>query len=240
MQSHVVPKSIRNHLFGEFRPNGRKFSFEYAGRTDLPNQDFPKPELMCTTCDNGLGGTIEKDIPKLLMPKNLNDWEQWKRLGLRQVPFGSFNFYDYSDSTDFAQIERIAALTAWRAMHAMAKDGNAFVAALVASPEGVNLDQAMIAYFENKVPSSGAVLPAPSLWWLSPSQVVNVTGEDDRLPISWAALGTAGDVTLAVLFGVWLVTWKLPGAISPTDQLVLYWFEEMKMKHRKLFADRKH
>ncbi len=53
------------------------------------------------------------------------------------------------------------------------------------------------------------------------------------------ALGAPGDVTLAVLFGFWLVTWNLRGATSPIDQLVYHWFNQMKKEHRQLVAGRK-
>ncbi|MDQ0083352.1 hypothetical protein J2W35_003716 [Variovorax boronicumulans] len=242
MKSHVVPKSIRNRLFGEHRSKGTRFAFEYAGRKDLPKQDFPKPELMCASCDNGLGGMLEKDIPKLLMPKDLGSWEQWVRLGLKPASLGVYHLFDYRGSAAFTQIERVAALTAWRAMHAMARDGSAILDGLLTSPAGMDLDRAMIAYIENGTPLGGVALSKPSLWWLSAQQIIDVTGEDDRLPISWGALGTLGtpgDVTLAVLFGFWLVTWNLPGAASPTDQLVYHWFNQMKEEHRQLVAGRK-
>jgi hypothetical protein len=242
MKSHVVPKSIRNRLFGEHRSKGTRFAFEYAGRKDLPKQDFPKPELMCASCDNGLGGMLEKDIPKLLMPKDLGSWEQWVRLGLKPASLGVYHLFDYRGSAAFTQIERVAALTAWRAMHAMARDGSAILDGLLTSSAGMDLDRAMIAYIENGTPLGGVALSKPSLWWLSAQQIIDVTGEDDRLPISWGALGTLGtpgDVTLAVLFGFWLVTWNLPGAASPTDQLVYHWFNQMKEEHRHLVAGRK-
>lgn len=239
MKSHVVPRSIRKCLYGEPRRGGTAFAFEYAGRKDLPRQDFPKPALMCIECDNGFGGTVEKNIPRLLLPSDVGSWEQWVRLGLEPASLGGYRFFDYSGSSHFDQIERFAALTAWRAMHAMARDGSAVIGELVASAAGMSLDEAMLAYIEGKPPLPDVVLSKPSLFWLSRKQIAEVTGEDDRLPISWAALGAPGNVALAVLFGCWLVTWRLPGATLPVDQLLTHWFKQMREEHRQLVAQRR-
>ncbi len=60
--SHVVPNSIRKRMYGEKRENGKTFAFSYIGRPEPPNQDFPKPKLMCRTCDNKFGSGLEKTL----------------------------------------------------------------------------------------------------------------------------------------------------------------------------------
>lgn len=61
-KSNIVQNFRRKRLTGDIDSTGaKKFKFRWIGRKDLPNQDLPKPKLMCEACDSELGEKAEKN-----------------------------------------------------------------------------------------------------------------------------------------------------------------------------------
>jgi hypothetical protein len=215
VNSHVVSNFIRKRLMGETKSDGsRKFSFRWVGRKDLPKQDLPKPRLMCKTCDNNLGKEVEDGIAELLMPDDVEAFDAWGDLPIRAHEIhGVFDdpltlgVYDYPLSTQF-MIEKFALSVAWRALHALAKDGEQHSCALLNSTRGANIDESVRHHL-----FSGACLQNTYdafIYYWSPSTVNFITNNSGDMPFAWAELGDEGEfLGVTVMFAYWVIVWPL-------------------------------
>ncbi|WP_199153805.1 hypothetical protein [Chromobacterium sp. ASV23] len=220
--SHVVPNSIRKRLYGEKKNASKKFSFSYVGRPDLPTQDFPKPKLMCRECDSKFGSDLEKTLPQLLMPADVDSPESWNELGL--IPLDHGPFKDYPPKVK-PLLKRNAALIAWKVMHAVARDGKApDLSKFLHSPDGQALDREMLSFITQPDWKPSTIsLKEPVLWKIEPKTAAALTREEDELPISWTVNYEPQQPKTAIIFavfGFWIVGWQLPeSTLSLHDQL---------------------
>jgi hypothetical protein len=227
--SHVVPNSIRKRIYGEKTEKGKKFSFSYIGRPDLPVQDFPKPNLMCTDCDSKFGSDLEKNLPTILMPADVDNPESWDKLNLINLEHGPFK--DYPPQVR-PLLKRNAALIAWKVLHAVVRDGNApDLSHYLGTPAGQALDRAML----NFITEQGGPLPTilfkePVFWKIEPQTAAAITGKDDALPISWAVIYESGKPENAIIlavFGLWVVAWQLPESTLSLNQSLANWLDDL-------------
>lgn len=223
--SHVVPNSIRKRMFGEQRKNGKKFAFFYIGRPKLPDQDFPKPKLMCRTCDSEFGSGLEKNLPELLMPADVDDQNSWNKLGL--IDLYNSPFKDYPPAVQ-PLLQRNAALIAWKVLHAVARDGQTpDLSNFLKTPDGKALDHAMLHFIiQQALPRATISLKAPVLWKIEPKTAAVITGKDDELPISWAVIYESGKpeaASIVAVFGLWIVGWQLPNSALPLHVVLAKW-----------------
>ncbi|RDX38960.1 hypothetical protein DZA52_01610 [Vibrio campbellii] len=131
-KSHVISNFFRKRMTGFYDDKGsKKFKFTWVGRRDLPKQDLPKSNLMCATCDGDLGSLVERDIPKLLMPADLERWDEWNKLPIESRAIDEVfdtplwvGVYIYPQEHQ-SLLDRFAMSTAWRALHDMSSEGRA-------------------------------------------------------------------------------------------------------------------
>lgn len=232
-KSHVIPNSIRKRMFGEEFEQGKKFSFKYIGRKELPTQDFPKPHLMCVPCDNKFGADIERDLPSLLMPVKVDDPNEWEKLGLIQLDHGPFKAYP----TRFQPIlEKNAALISWKVMHEVAINEKPDLLDFLKSPDGQKLDFAMLDFIDKgSLKSSDVQLKNPVFWKIEPKTAAAITGKCDELPVSWRVLydhGKPETASIFAVFGLWVVGWQLPQSVIPLEVSLALCLQHI-MEHRE-------
>jgi hypothetical protein len=213
--SHVISNFVRKRLAGIIREDGSKqYFFRWISQPKLPKQDLPKPALMCRECDSALGALVENEIAVLIMPSDVNVYAEWAKLPLSSVPIkGVFDsdfflgVYNYQPERQW-RIEKFALLTAWRALHAMHKDGLPLSTEFLESPRGGQINQHVLDHlFRNKKIEFGA---RAAFYYWSPYSVSVITGKDDEMPFAWTELGVAGEfLGVAVMFGYWVVVWPL-------------------------------
>lgn len=223
--SHVVPNSIRKRMYGEKRENGKRFAFSYIGRPELPGQDFPKPKLMCRACDSKFGSDLEKTLPELLMPADVDDPKSWDELGLIDLDHGPFK--DYPPAVQ-PLLKRNAALIAWKVLHAVARDGKTpDLSNFLQTTAGEALDHAMLHFIiQQALPLPTILLKEPVLWKIEPKTAAAITGKNDDLPISWAVnyeLGNPEPASISAVFGLWIVGWQLPESTLPLPVALAQW-----------------
>lgn len=215
VNSHVVPNFIRKRLTGEKKSDGsRSFSFRWVGRKDLSKQDLPKPRLMCKGCDNNLGAEVEDGIAELLMPDNVDSLEAWNDLpifpheihGVFDTPL-TLGVYDHPLNKQF-MIEKFALSVAWRALHALAKDGEQHCGALLSSERGLSIDKSVRQHLFGGASLQNAY--APFIYYWPPRTVNFITNNSGDMPFAWAELGDEGEfLGVGVMFAYWVIVWPL-------------------------------
>lgn len=223
--SHVVPNSIRKRMYGEKKDKSKKFAFSYIGRPELPAQDFPKPKLMCRECDSKFGSDLEKTLPDLLMPADVDNPKSWDELGLIALNHGPFK--DYPPEVQ-PLLKRNAALIAWKVLHAVARDGKTpDLSSFLHSPAGQALDRAMLSFIiQQDLTPPRISLQEPVLWKIEPTTAAAITGKDDELPISWTVSYESGKpekASIFAVFGLWIVGWQLPESTLPLHAALANW-----------------
>ena len=223
--SHVVPNSIRKRIYGEMTEKGKKFSFIYLNRSDLSNQDFPKPHLMCTDCDNKFGSDLEKDLPAILMPANVNDPKDWDKLNLNKLNHGPFKEYSLEAQP---LLKRNAALIAWKVMYAVVRDGKApELSHYLDTPAGKTLDRAILNFITGQEdPQHTISLREPVFWKIEPQTAAAITGKNDALSISYAVIyedGKPENAIILAVFGLWVVAWELPESTLSRNEILANW-----------------
>lgn len=169
---------------------------------------------MCKKCDNTLGATVERSTAALLMPEKVDLFDEWRQLPiLEHQIYGVFDeplplgVYDYPLPQQFL-IKKFALSTAWRALHALAKDGEKLSKAFLSSARGGSVNQSVIrhlfgdAILENRLDAS--------LYYWPPQTVRFITGKDDEMPFAWVELGDQNEfLGVAVMFAYWVIVWPL-------------------------------
>lgn len=221
-RSHVIPNFIRKRLTGEVRTDGsKKYSFKWVDRKYLPKQDLPKPNLMCEKCDNDLGARVENGIATLLMPNCVDVHEEWKKLPIFPHEINNvftepltLGVYDYP-LNELWKLEKFALSVAWRALHDISKNGEAFSSAFLGSARGSNINKTVVRHlFHNDdLPNPYYTLQTTydaSIYYWSPSTVASITNKVDEMPFAWTEL-TEDDEFLgvAVMFAYWIIVWPL-------------------------------
>ncbi|MFD2642660.1 hypothetical protein [Pseudomonas japonica] len=213
--SHVIPNFIRKRLTGEVSESGqKKFQFRWVGRKDLPKQDLPKPNLMCIECDSLLGSNIERHVPSLLMPSNVDEMSSWRTLPITPVEIhGVFETefylgrYDY-DEPKSRVLEKFVISVAWRALHALKLDGEKYASEFLSSPHGSSINKQVCEHLFHGVDSD--FVHTPFLYYWPPKSASLVSTKNDEMPFAWASLHDDGEfLGVAVIFAYWVVVWPL-------------------------------
>lgn len=222
--SHVISKFIRNKITGIDTGKGKKYEFQWCGLKGLPRQDLPKPKLLCKTCDNMFGGTIECAAAELLLPHgDASRLEVWKQLSLRtrRMPFDveglPFDVVEYQALSDVAAntLRKFSVLTAWRALHAMRSQGAKDATDYLASSDGQRAHDETIQFLEDDFPGADLLFPYYSeLYFLGPVRAACISGSNDEVPFAWTFIGDSSQAGVAVLLGFWIIIWSL---IPETD-----------------------
>ena len=213
--SHVIPNFIKKRLTGDTtNKRNTKYKFQWINQPELPKQDLPKPQLMCKSCDNKLGSIVEGKVPLLLMPQLMDSLEEWEKLpieikALNNIFEDSFyvGVYNYPE-LEMELLKRFSISIAWRALHAMSKEGRRLSGAFLNSKRGLEINNKTIDYIFNNI--SRGTVPLASLYYLGPNTARNISGYDDQMPFAWAELGEGDEILgVGVLFGYWIVLWPL-------------------------------
>ena len=213
-KSHVIPNFFRKRMTGVNDDGTVKFAFTWINRKDLPNQDLPKPNLMCSVCDSRLGATVERNIPSLLMPSDVNKWSEWKKLPIRSHHLMDiFNtplwvgIYDYP-LMEQNLLERFALSVAWRALHDISREGRSLSSSFLSSQRGQLCNKLAREYiFDSKL---GADIQPASLYFLGPKSAKIMSGNENEMPFAWAELGESGEIFgVGVVIGFWIILWPL-------------------------------
>ncbi|MCL4745775.1 MAG: hypothetical protein KJZ83_10190 [Burkholderiaceae bacterium] len=220
-RSHVISKFIRNGITGIADNSGKnKYKFTWIGRKDLPNQDLPKPSLLCQYHDSKFGEMIESPAARILLPSNtqfhkLNEvpkgWVK-KVLSINSESLRSITVAEYHTS-DFSAddaIRKFAVLTAWRALHAMNMEKNPAVVAFLQSPAGQQVQQDTKNFLDLEKSTFNHTYPYfGSIYLTGPLHASFITRSEDEVPFAWAYLEGHGQVGIVVLLGFWVVIWPL-------------------------------
>lgn len=219
VDSHVISKFIRMAITGVKTSNGKKFDFQWCGRRGLPRQDLPKPKLLCSTCDNRFGQTIEGPASKILLPNgDMGSQNVWESLPYSKttMPFQiagkDFKVGEYQidrDDHDCA-LRKFSVLTAWRALHAMGVSGDIDAVNFLASVNGKKVQDETVSFL-NKV-GSETYLHFPYhalLYFLGPNHAATITGKKDEVPFAWTFLQSDNQSGIAVILGFWVIVWPL-------------------------------
>lgn len=216
IDSHIISKFVRNRLTGIENGASKRFEFRWSnGRR--PTQDLQKRKLMCSTCDNEAGSVIETLASRLLIPADPTSPTSWERLPFRVedlIEIGSKPVrgavYAYDTPKENDCIAAFALLTAWRALHAMALDGEAAVINFLNSPQGAAIDHQTASYFHS-VHTTKRVgtppSPAAHLYFLGPKSAAIISGKNDDMPFAWGFLDDDGPLGIGVVFGYWIILW---------------------------------
>jgi len=131
-------------------------------------------------CDNAFGADIERVVPALLMPNDVNNLDEWNQLpivpkqidGVFDTPL-NVGIYNY-DEKDKSLIARFATLTAWRALHAMDKEQYPLSVKFLESDHGRKIDAATRSYLTSSrlVGSDSSKFTTAELYYLGPNQSV--------------------------------------------------------------------
>jgi len=237
-RGHIISNFIRKRVTGIETRSGKRFEFHWSGQKG-PTQDLQKRLLMCKACDNGAGSAIEERSATLLMPPDPSNPDQWDEMPLVPVELLEFAgepfklaYYDYESSADQDYLDAFALLTAWRAVHALALDGQPAASKFLNSPKGKAVDIEVADYL-HEVHTSNQIAPQPvptaALYWQGPRMAVILSGKDDEMPFAWAVLEDQEPLGVAVLFGFWVILWPF---FDESDEPEKY--ETLK---RKCFID---
>lgn len=225
IKSHVISNFVRKKLTGEVINKNTAYRFNWLNRPDLPQQDLPKPLLMCAECDSAFGESIERDAATVLIPETKNGdenyWKVWELLNIHSekmedVLNDSFylGVYKYPDQT-LSLLREFATLTAWRALHAIARDDEQSKSReFIESQNGVEFDNLVIKYLtsskESKEEAAKQVSTA-SLYYWGPNNAILLTSKNDELPFAFAELSDCDGVLLGigVVFAFWIVLWPV-------------------------------
>ncbi|TDM54404.1 hypothetical protein [Aliivibrio fischeri] len=214
-KSHVISNLFRKRMTGFQDHNGsRKFEFKWVGRKDLPKQDLPKPNLMCTKCDSNLGSLVERYVSNLMMPKDIEDWQEWKKLPIKPTPLDEVfdttlwvGTYDYPEKNKTI-LDRFALSTAWRALHDMEKEGRALSTNFLNSERGVKVNKLARDYIFKGVKAED--LRDASLYFMGPNSAKIMSGQETEMPFAWAELGEDNELLgIGVILGYWIILWPL-------------------------------
>lgn len=221
IESHVISTFIRKAITGIQTKNGKKYSFKWYGRRDLPRQNLPKPKLLCSSCDNEFGHTIESPASRLLLPAgDLSTREAWdsllKKVRVTKMPFeiGGISLkvgeYQLVEEKDDYALNRFSVLTAWRALHAMSTEGHAGVVSFLASPDGQQIQKQTVDFLKKNESSNFLFFPyLASLYLLGPISAAAITGENDEVPFAWSFIQSHQQSCVAVILGFWVIVWPL-------------------------------
>ncbi|OYU32366.1 MAG: hypothetical protein CFE39_03820 [Comamonadaceae bacterium PBBC2] len=200
---------------------------------------------MCKGCDSNLGGTVEKNIPRLIIPKSMNA-ESWDKLPIYNSLVGTFDgeevsfpAYDYGEP-EATEVDRFVVLVAWRALHAEAispKDSTMLVA-FMESPSWIRLDQSARKFIAGGALRDCGGVARPDLWRLDPEMVAGISKDSEELPISWGVIGESKVEAVMVLFGFWLVFWRVnfDEPLSDKTRIVLAWLGFLRKHYAKMNA----
>lgn len=225
--SHVISKFIRNKITGidTGRGRGKTYEFQWCGLKGLPRQDLPKPKLLCKTCDNKFGGTIERAAAELLLPHDdASRLEVEKQLSFRtrRMPFDveglPFHVVEYQALSDDAAntLRKFSVLTGWRALHAMSSQGAKDAAEYLASTDGQRAHNETVHFLEDDFPGADLLFPYYSeLYFLGPVRAACISGSIDEVPFAWTLIGEGSQLGVAVLLGFWVVIWSLVPETDP-------------------------
>ena len=217
-KSHVISKFLRNKLTGIQQGGNKKFDFQWCGAKGLPNQDLPKPYLMCARCDNDFGGTIEGPASEIMMPfRDPSDIQNWLRLPIRvrSMPFNidgePFRVAEHViDEYGDRILRKFSVLTAWRAMHAMRVKGDSDAVDFLNSEDGQKLNQATIQFLKSSDLNADMMFPYYSeLYFLGPISAAALSGSYDEVPFAWTFLGDGKRRGIGVLLAYWVIVWRL-------------------------------
>lgn len=220
VESHVISNFIRMKLTGIVGQNStKKFRFRMLGHKIYLTQDLPKPQLLCKECDNGFGTHIERMASRVMLPNgDISSPQAWNTLPLnmRSLPFeiaglplivGSYQLRDFEDD---CALQKFAVLTAWRALHAMARDGNEEVREFLESDGGRRVNSTTIQFLKQANSNDYFIYPyLPTLHFLGPTSAANISGVDDEVPFAWAFLKSDKQNCMAVMLGYWVIIWPL-------------------------------
>ncbi len=225
VDSHVISNFVRMAITGVGTKKAKKFSFQWCGRRDLPRQDLPKPKLMCDDCDNDFGGTIENPASRILLPAgDLSNISTWNSLACKtrtvSLPFGKNSMqvleYQIDDPEKDCILRKFSVLTAWRALHAMAIDGQEDVARFMKSEDGSRINRDALEFLVGARQENYIFFPnLASLYFLGPVSASVISGSDDEVPFAWTFIETETDFAVAVIMGFWVVIWPLLPDLDP-------------------------
>lgn len=253
VDSHVISKFVRMAITGIGAKKAKKFSFQWCGRRDLPRQDLPKPKLMCDDCDNGFGGTIENPASRILLPAgDLGNVSTWNKLACKTrtvtLPLGKNSMqvweYQIDDPDRDCVLRKFSVLTAWRALHAMAADGQEDVARFMRSEDGPRIKRDAVEFLMRATQENYLVFPYPaSLYFLGPASAAVISGSDDEVPFAWTFIETETDFAVAVIMGFWVIIWPLLPDLDPrrnsSDLLNAVFIDWHTQVHRQMVESRK-
>lgn len=221
VDGHIISKFIRNRVTGidavvGKRVVGKRYKFRWQGEKK-PTQDLQKRALMCAKCDNGVGAAIERRAASLLMPIDPSSPAQWEKMPLVSdqlltlcgAPF-RLAYYDYESCLDQDCLDAFALLTVWRALHALALDGNAPATKYLNSPKGKAKsneigDFLLDAHTTNEI--GLPPLPTAVLYYQGPRTTMFLSAKNDEMPFAWSVLEGEEPLGVAVLFGFWVILW---------------------------------
>jgi len=214
-KSHVISNFIRKRITGLVdEKGGKKFRFTWVNRIDLPNQDLPKPNLMCKECDSELGSKVERKITNLLMPSDVDKWHEWEKLPIKSTPiFEVFDtplmvgLYSYPIEQQ-GLLDRFSMSTAWRALHDMSREGRNLSSQFLRSERGQLFDRLAKEHIFDGKPRGE--LRLASLYFLGPRSAAIISGQEDEVPFAWAELGDEDEILgVGVILGFWVILWPL-------------------------------
>lgn len=219
VESHIISNFIRMAITGIGTKKARKFSFQWYGRRDLPRQDLPKPKLLCSKYDSDFGGTIENRASTVLLPAgDLGNITAWNNLACEtrtlSLPLGknSLRVWEYQiDEPDRdCVLRKFSVLTAWRALHAMATDGEENVLNFMRSEDGARIQRDAVEFLTTADQESYMFFPyLASLYFLGPASAAAISGSDDEVPFAWTFIETEKNFAVAVIMGFWVIIWPL-------------------------------
>jgi hypothetical protein len=226
VHSHVISNFIRKAITAIQTPGSEKFHFRWHGQS-IPTQDLPKPKLMCNSCDEGFGNTIETPAAKLLLPNSelpslTTVPDSRSTIQLREFPFeiGDQSFkageYQFIRDEDDCVMCKFSVLTAWRALHAMAREGNEGTLKFLATEDGKKVCNETLEFLKTTGPKSYLFFPylAP-LYLLGPNSAAAVTGANDEVPFAWAFIQFKEQSCVSVILGYWVIIWPLLPDMDP-------------------------
>lgn len=151
----------------------------------------------------------------------------------------SFPAYDYAEP-EATEIDRFAVLVAWRALHAEAISHNVsrILMEFMKSPVGQRLDQSAKTFIAGAALRECDGVERPDLWRLHPQMLVDISNDEEELPISWGIIGQSKVEAVVVLFGFWLVFWRVSfdEPLSDKSQIVVAWLGYLREKYSKMSA----
>lgn len=250
--SHVISNFIRKRLTGMVGPKGSKtYQFRWFERPDMPEQDLPKPQLLCVEHDNRFGQVVESPAAIVLMPNPANFLTSatvplgWHTVALPladEIKSITVAEYRPSNKVDDDAILRFPVLTAWRALHALKSDGHPDVIAFLSTAEGKELNEKTVKFLdpEAKNVDIGYEYIAP-IYLTGPQHACFLTGSDEDMPFAYAYLENDGQSCVAVLLGYWIIIWPLLPDGHPKrnfqairQMVFLHWHHHLREQYSQL------